>query len=106
VIGGGSRRGGGSRDSGGSISRWSDNTSRGGSSLRRGLGLDAPFLGGEAAAAADQLVVAAEEAAAAETMAAALADGAAMPDTAVVPFAGALALDAPFLARGAAAAAE
>jgi hypothetical protein len=50
--------------------------------------------------------VAVEEATAAETVAAAIADKAAMLDTAAVSFAGALALDAPFLGGGIAAAAE
>ena len=47
-----------------------------------------------------------EEAAAAKMAVAAIAHGAAMPDTAAVPYAGALALDAPFLGGGTAAAAE
>jgi hypothetical protein len=52
------------------------------------------------------LAVAESGATAAEALAAALADGAATPDPVAVPSAGALALDAPFLEGGAAAAAE
>ncbi len=70
------------------------------------LAFDEPLLGGGTAVAAEQVTAAKSGILASEAPAAALANGTAMPDAAAIPSAGALALDAPFLEEGAAAAAE
>jgi hypothetical protein len=70
------------------------------------LAFDALFLGGGTASAAEQMVAADSGKLAADAPTAALADEDTMPDRVAFPSTRALALDAPFLEGGTAAAAE